>query len=140
MHANEEVVRREAAAWDAGDLEAIVAIYTPEAVIHSPGNNRFSGDYRGHEGVREYHDNVAKTLGSLDELDVREHDVLANDEHVVRLLEVVARKGDRGVAWRHVAVYHVQGGKIDRVWNHHDPQAEVDVFMTHVTNELARAG
>ncbi len=32
MHPNEELVRREADAWDAGDPEAVVALYTPQAV------------------------------------------------------------------------------------------------------------
>ncbi len=138
MHANEEVVRREAAAWDAGDAEAIVALYTPEAVIHSPGNNPLSGEYGGYDGVREYHRKLTQLLGSLDELDGREHDVVANDEHVVRLLQIVARKGDREVEWRHVAVYHIRDGKLDRVWNHMDPQREVDAFVTHVASTLAR--
>ena len=136
MHANEELVRREAAAWDRGDPEAIVAFYTPEAVIHVSGNSPVSGEYRGHEGVREYHRKLSQALGALDELDARQHDILANDEHVVRLLQVVARKGDRSVEWRHVEVYHVRDGKLDRVWNHMDPQGELDAFLTHVGETL----
>ena len=92
MHPNEDLVRREAAAWDASDVEAIVAFYTREAVIHSPGSNPLSGEYRGHDGVRDYHRKLSEALGALDGLDGGEHDVVANDEHVVRLLQVSARK------------------------------------------------
>src|SRR3712207_2080131 len=113
MHPNEELVRREAAAWDAGDVEAVVALYMPQAVYHMPGNNPLSGDYRGSEGIREYHRKVTRLLGGLDEVNGREHDVIANDEHVVRLLEIEARRGDWRVEWRHVAVYHVRDGKLD---------------------------
>ena len=136
MHANEELVRREAAAWDAGDVESIVAHYTPVAVIQVAGNSLLSGEYRGYDGVREYHRKLSQLLGALDQLDARVHDVLASEEHVVRLLQIVARKGDREVQWRHVEVYHVLDGKLDRVWNHMDPQHEVDALMTHVASTL----
>ena len=138
MHRNEELVRREAAAWDAGDAEAIVASYTPEAVIHFPGDNPLAGEYRGYEGVREYHRKVSELLGSLDELSAPLHAVLANDEHVVRLLQVSCRKGDQEVEWRHIEVYHVRDSKLDRVWKHVDPQSDVDAFLTHVASLLAR--
>ena len=136
MHPNEELVRREAAAWDAGDEEAIVAFYSAEAVIQVSGNSPLSGEYRGQEGVGEYYRRLSRLLGSLDDLNGRVHDTLANDEHVVRLLQVVGRKGARCVEWRHVEVYHVRDGKIDRVWNHMDPQGELDAFMTHVASTL----
>jgi ketosteroid isomerase-like protein len=137
VHPNEELVRREADAWDRGDPEAIVAFYTPQAVYHIPGNNPLAGDYRGHEGIREYYRKTTQLLGALDELDGREHDLMANDEHAVRLLQIRARKGDQQADFRHVAVYDVRDGKIDRVWVLEDPQQAVDAFMTHVGETLA---
>lgn len=137
MHPNEELVRREADAWDAGDPEAVVALYTRQAVYHIPGNNPLSSDYRGHEGIREYYRRTTELLGALDELDGSEHDLIANDEHAVRLLEIRAGKGDRRAEWRHVAVYHFRDGRIDRVWVHLDPQQVVDAFMTYVGETLA---
>jgi ketosteroid isomerase-like protein len=134
MHANEELVRHEAAAWDAGDQEAIVAHYGPEAVIHVPRDNPLAGECRGHEGVREYHRKVSELLGSLDDLNAPVHAVLANDEHVVRLIQITCRKGDQEVEWRHIEVYHVRDGKLDRVWKHVDPQRDVDAFLTHIAS------
>ncbi len=76
-------------------------------------------------------------LGALDELDGGEHDLIANDKHAVRLIQIRARKGDRRAEWRHVAVYHVRDGKIDRVWVHVDPQPVVDAFTTQVGDTVA---
>ncbi len=125
MHPNAEVVRREAAAWDTGDPEAVVAHYTPQAVYRIPGNNPLSGDYRGYEGIRDYYRKCTELLEALDELEGVEHDLIANDEHV-RLLQIRVRKGDQQAEFRHVAVYHVRDGKLDRVWVLEDPQDVVD--------------
>jgi len=139
MHPNEELVRAEAAAWDTGDPEAVVAFYTPQVVCDIRGSGPLAGEYRGHEGIREYYSKCTQQLEALDELGGGEHDVIANDEHVVRLLEVTGRKGDLEVAWRIITVYHVRDGRLDRVWEHSDPQDVVDAFLTHVGKSLLDA-
>ena len=136
MHPNEELVRLEAAAWDRGDPEAVVACYTPQAVYRMPGSNPLSADSHGHEGIRQYYRKCTELLGALDDLSGREHDLLVNDEHAVRLLQISARKGDRQAEWHHVAVYHFRGGKLDGVWVLEDPQHVADAFMTHVGQTL----
>ena len=138
MHPNEDVVPRELDAWERGDPEAVVACYTPRAVYHCPGNNPLSADYRGHEGIRDYYARCTQLLGALDELEGSEHDLLVNDEHAVRLLEIRARKGDQRAEWLHVAVYHFREVKLDGVWVLEDPQPVADEFMTHVGQTLAR--
>ena len=138
MHPNEQLVRGEAAAWDAGDVEAIVAYYTAEAEIHVSGTGPLAGDYHGHDGIRDYVGKLSQVLGALEQLDLRVHDVVASDDHVVRLLQVVGRKGERRVEWCHIEIYHVRDGKLDRVWNHMDPQHEVDALMADVAGTLPR--
>ena len=137
MHPNEELVRAEAAAWDTGDEEAVVAFHTPQAVCEIRGGGPLAGEYRGHDGIREYYRKCVRLLEALDELGGVEHDVLANEEHVVRLLDVTGRKGEVEAAWRIFTVYHVRDGKIDQKWEHFDPRHVVDEFLTHVGETLS---
>ena len=136
MHPNEDLVRAEAAAWDTGDPEAVVAFYTPQAVCDVQGGGPLAGEYRGHDGIRDSYRSCTELLETLDKLRSVEHDVIANDEHVVRLLEVTARKGDVEAAWRIIAVYHVRDGKLDRKWEHFFPADVADAFLTHVGETL----
>jgi ketosteroid isomerase-like protein len=140
MHPNAELVRREAAAWDGGDADGVAAFYTPHAICDVQGAGPLTGEYRGHDGVRDSYRKCVELLETLDELRSAEHDVIANDEHVVRLLEVTARKGEVKGEWRIIAVYHVLDGKIDRKWEHFFPAPVSDAFLTHVGELLARNG
>ncbi|MCA1572712.1 MAG: nuclear transport factor 2 family protein [Chloroflexi bacterium] len=137
MHRNEELVRAEAAAWETGDREAVVAFYTPEAVCDIRGFGPLAGEYRGHDGVREYYSKCVRLIEALDELGGELHDVVANDEHVVALRRVTARKGDLKAAWHIIEVYHVLDGRLDGVWAHSDPRDVVDDFFTQVARTLA---
>jgi ketosteroid isomerase-like protein len=135
MHPNEKLVRAEAAAWDTGDPDAVAAFYTSQTVTEVRGGP-LAGEYRGHAGIREYYRKLTELLEALDELNGVEHDVISNDEHVVRLLEVTGRKGEREAAWRIIKVHHVLNGKLHHVWVHFDPQDVYDAFTTHVARTL----
>ncbi len=136
MHRNEELVRAEAAAWDTGDPEAVVAFYTPEAVCDIRGFGPLAGEYRGHNGVREYYARCVRLIEALDDVGGELHDVVANDEHVVALRRVTARKGDLKAAWHIIEVYHVLDGRLDGVRAHVDPRDVVDTFFRHVAGTL----
>lgn len=128
-HPNEELLRRESEAWESGDPEAVIALYTEDAVYHYPGNNPLAGDYHGHDGIREFLRKRADLLGAADSAGGHFHDFVANDEHGVQLIHVIAAKRGREVEWRGVVVYHFRDGKLDHAWVHVDPQRVVDEFL-----------
>ena len=139
MHPYEELIRRESEAWRSGDVEAVLALYTPEAVYHYPGQNPLAGDYRGHEGIRELHRKRTRLIQAVDEAEAHYHDFIANDEHGVQLVHWLAAKGGRNVEWHAVHVYHFRDGKLDHTWVHLDSQQAVDDFLTHLESSIGQS-
>ncbi len=58
------------------------------------------------------------------------HDVVANDEHLIALLDVTATKGDESLNYRTAEIHHVNaGGQITERWAFSDDtQAIIDFF------------
>jgi ketosteroid isomerase-like protein len=127
-HPNEQLIRDVLAAFQAGNLEAIARLHTGEVVLHIPGRNRLSGEYRG----------LGDVLGALtrfreltDETwSVELHDVLANDRHAVALFTRRGERRGRSGAFRTVTVYHLRGGKIVEIWIHEGDQHAFDGFFS----------
>jgi ketosteroid isomerase-like protein len=57
------------------------------------------------------------------------HDVLANDEHAVALLETTFRKGDETLTYRTVEIYHLRDGKISARWAFSDDTQAINRFF-----------
>jgi ketosteroid isomerase-like protein len=58
------------------------------------------------------------------------HDVVANDDHLIALLNVTATRGDQSLNYRTAEVHHVDaGGKLTQRWAYSDDtQAIIDFF------------
>ena len=99
-------------------------------VWHEPGNNQFSGDYRGRDEVfAHFMSNIAF---AVPEFDI--HDVVANDDHAVALVTLTATKAEGGdvLEAKYVHVFHVSSGDEKRVlesWIMYADQAAVDAFQ-----------
>jgi ketosteroid isomerase-like protein len=59
-HPNEELIRREFEAVVSGDMPALMECYSDDHVLHYPGRNRLSGDYRGREGLSQFQSRVSE--------------------------------------------------------------------------------
>lgn len=86
-HPNALAYRRTADAFRSGDLDALEALVDPDVVWHVPGDHPFAGEIRGRDALLEWLRRVAEIGFTL-----REHDVLANDEHVVALSYMGAKR------------------------------------------------
>jgi ketosteroid isomerase-like protein len=122
------VVRRFAEAMVARDVGGIAESFTDDVVIHVPGRNALSGDYRGRQAV------MVRLFQAWEEsfggLEIVVHDVLSNDEHVVLLSDRRAHRGDRTVEMRAASIYHVRDGRISEAWlMEWDPYA-IDEFLS----------
>jgi ketosteroid isomerase-like protein len=127
-HPNEAVVRRFADAMVARDVGAIAECFTDDVVFHIPGRNPLSGDYRGRQRVLTHLFQAwEEAFGGLE---IRVHDVLATDDHVVMLSDRRARRDDRSVDMRAASIYHVRDGRIAEAWlMEWDPYA-IDDFLS----------
>jgi ketosteroid isomerase-like protein len=98
--AYEEINRGE---YQAGD-------YAPDAVWHS----YLWGEVRGPEAVRA---TLARAAEAFDEMSLEPHAILADDEHVVALLNLKIRAKGQTVEQQVVQVAHVNdAGQVTEMW------------------------
>jgi uncharacterized protein len=110
----EEVVRRFAQAMVERDVAAIVDCLADDVVIHVPGRNPLSGTHRGKgEVMTRLFQAWEEAFGSLQ---IRVHDVLVSEEHVVMLSDRTAQRDGTEVDMRAASIYHCSAGKITEAW------------------------
>jgi uncharacterized protein len=123
----EDVVRRFAQAMVDRDVAAIASCFTDDVVIHVPGRNPLSGTHRGKgEVMTRLFQAWEEAFGSLQ---VRVHDVLVTEDHVVMLSDRTAQRDGTEVDMRAASIYHCRDGRIAEAWlMEWDPYA-LDEFL-----------
>lgn len=126
-HPNAEIARRALAAFAAGDIEAMLAAMADDAAWHAPGTNRFSGRFEGKAAIADRFRRLAEA-GVTTSFDI--HDVIANDDHVVMLVNATIAAADgRRYEGPQVQVLHVRDGLAVEFWGMNQDQAAVDVVL-----------
>jgi len=64
------------------------------------------------------------------EIDGRVHDVVANDEHVIALIDATAKRDDRTLDYRVAEIYHMRDGKVTHRWAFSDDTAAIAEFFS----------
>jgi ketosteroid isomerase-like protein len=112
------------AAFARRDLDEARSLMTRDMQFHMPGAHPLAGDRVGpDEWFRLAGDVLELTEGTFR---LKVHDVLANDEHGVALVDVHAERAGEAFNWNRLFVYHFARGKISEVWIHETDQAGVD--------------
>ena len=57
------------------------------------------------------------------------HDVIANDEHLVALVNATAERGGRTLSYKTAEIYHVRDGKVTHRWAFSDDTAAINDFF-----------
>lgn len=123
-HPNEELLRKGYGDFGRGDVDAHLAICSPEFAFNVPGKSRMAGRYVGRA---EFLGLVGKVMeacaGSFEE---EVHDVLANDAHgVVLAVHRFTREGVRRV-FNTAHLYHIEAGRLVECWELPESQAQFD--------------
>lgn len=110
------------AALNAGDIERGLDLLSESLIFHSPVFPQPVGkDALGAATKR--------ILETTDEYSLEPHDILANDDHVVALLVVRGRRGDRVLNERGVHVMHIDDeGKMVELWAITDPKPHLELW------------
>lgn len=58
------------------------------------------------------------------------HDVVANDEHMVALVNATVERDGKTFSYRTAEIYHVKDGKITHRWAFSDDTAAINEFFT----------
>lgn len=64
-----------------------------------------------------------------EQIDAKTHDIVANDEHAIALLETTFRHGDETLTYRTAEIYHMRDGKISARWAFSDDTDAINRFF-----------
>ncbi len=119
-HPNATLYRKAIDAFAAGDLDAFTSLLAPDIVWHTIGGPT-------------YHslDEMMESMSGMEtgEFEVDIHDVVANDEHVVGLVEARVKYGDQEFAYRTAEIAHVKDGKFTERWAFSDDTEAIIEFF-----------
>ena len=110
-HPNAAAYRRTADAFRARDWDTVRSLVDDDVVWHVPGSHPLAGEIRGTEAVAQFLVQVSELGFTL-----REHDVIANDDHVCALSNMGARRPGVAVETRVVSVFHFRNGRQVERW------------------------
>jgi ketosteroid isomerase-like protein len=107
---NAEIIRSGYEAFAAGDVPAVLAMFSDDISWHIPGRSPLAGTYTGPDEVLGFFGQLGERSNGTFNLDV--HDVLDNgEEKVVLLLTETAQRNDASLSVSAVHVWGVQEGK-----------------------------
>lgn len=121
-HPNVERIRRWNEEMEAGNWEAMMEAVADDVEWHEIGRDEPT---RGKAALVE---RMQNTWGDVT-FEGHSHDIVGNDEHVVQLVNVTARRGDESLEYRTAEIYHVRDGKVTARWAFSDDTARIMEFF-----------
>jgi len=126
-HPNATLFRQGYEAFNRGDMDTIRTTFDPAVIWHVGGRSRFTGDKRGIDETLAFFLQLQQESGGTFKLDV--HDVVANDEHAVAIVNSHIEKDGTTVDSKAAHVVHVKNGRITESWFFGDDQYEFDALF-----------
>jgi len=108
---NAELLRSGYEAFAAGDVPAVLALFSEDIIWHAPGRNPISGDYTGHNEVVGFFQTLGERSNGTFHLVV--HDIVDSGED--KVVALVTETGERNGISLHSSSVHV--------WRMHDGKA-----------------
>ncbi len=100
-------------------------LFHDDAVWHSAGQNRWSGDHKGADAIIEFFAGVSGDAQITNE----PHGVLADDAHVVVLTKAKLEREGKTLESDGFYIFHVTDGKVTEAWaGQYDPYASDDFW------------
>lgn len=127
-HPNLQRARAGYEAFAGGDMETLDDIIDDDIVWHTAGNNILSGDYVGKDAVFGLFGRLAQETEGSFKNDI--HDMLANDQHGVALVNQSATRNGESMEQRSVHVFHMENGKLTEFWAFAEDQTALDEFWS----------
>lgn len=122
-HPHAALVRAGLEAFGAGNVRAIVDLLDDDVVWHQIGVPQ---PLRGREAVAA----AMPAIGEVDfTIDTELHDVVANDEHAIALVNATAHRGGRTLEYRTAEIMHVRDGRVVERWAFSDDTARIVDFF-----------
>lgn len=113
MHPNAQTVMRGFQAFAEGDMAAMRDLFADDATWHGGGRNKWSGDYEGTDAIM----GLMSGIGGEATIDNQPHAILADDDHVVVLVNSTSTRNGKTFTGNTVFVFHVDGDKVTEAWS-----------------------
>ena len=121
-HPNATLVRRALEGFNRGEIQTFADMVADDVVWHQIGSPTISGKQA-----------LAESLpgGEVDWQIVADvHDVVANDEHAIALVDATASRGDgRTLKYRTAEIMHIRAGKVTERWAFSDDTQRITDFF-----------
>jgi ketosteroid isomerase-like protein len=120
-HPNAAMARHMLDAFNRGDAQAMDQFVADDVVWHEIGS---AEPLRGKAALG------AREPGATDyQITATLHDVVANDDHTIALVDATATRGGRTLKYRTAEIYHIRAGKIAERWAFSDDTAAITAFF-----------
>ena len=113
-HPHEDTLRTVYEAFDKGDIETVMGLYTGDIEYHVSGRSPVSGIYSGKDEVLGLFGKLMEWSGGT--FRVEALDILANDEHGVVLTFERGQRDGKTLENRAVHVWNFRHGKCARIF------------------------
>ena len=122
-HPNAELARQMLDAFSRGDMQAIDGFLADDVIWHEIGR---AEPRRGKAELAA----AAPGAGTVDyEITAAIHDVVANDDHTIALVDATATRGGKTFSYRTAEVFHIRDGKIAERWAFSDDTTAITAFF-----------
>ena len=122
-HPNAALVRRSLQALTSGDTQGLVDMLDDDVEWHEIGR---AEPIRGRSALAE---RFMGLDGAGFEFSGDLHDVVANDEHTVALVETTAKRDGQSFTYRTAEIMHIRDGKVTARWAFSDDTAAINEFF-----------
>jgi ketosteroid isomerase-like protein len=122
-HPNAAILRRALEALDSGDYQTGMDLLADDVEWHEIGR---AEPVRGKQALA---DRYMTSEGPGFDIKGELHDVVANDEHVIGLVNATATKDGREFQYRTAEIVHVKDGKITQRWAFSDDTEAINRFF-----------
>src|SRR5262245_52929970 len=107
---NATIIRKAYDDFAKGDIPAAIEVFDASITWHVPGHSPLSGDYKGHNEVVGFFKHTIELSGGIFSIEV--HHVLAEDDVVVALVTVKAKRNGQSAAFPEVYVWRLMNAKV----------------------------
>jgi ketosteroid isomerase-like protein len=122
-HPNATAFRRVLDGLNTGDMETLVGVLADDVEWHEIG---LAEPIRGKEALAQRYSSGA---GADWDITAEVHDVVANDEHAVALVNATARKDGEEFHYRTAEIVHMKDGKVTARWAFSDDTDAINRFF-----------
>ena len=122
-HPNAAAWRAQQAAMERGDFQVMFDTLDDDVEWHEIGN---PDAVRGKQAVIQRW--TSSGLGDV-QFESHLHDVVANDDHTIGLVETTVTRGDKSITYRTAEIVHVRDGKITARWAFSDDTDAINRFF-----------